>query len=196
MKLEIVAIIFEQGGKFLSELLRNRPLKIEKPVERIPESPKEEKASSVAAGCVPCAIGHLGTCSGLLNEATRFARQDGLGSGEVIDRVNMCLDELNAMERVDLRPEKIATLPSWEKELAEKALVESRQMRHNLEGLATVDSLEKVAASTQTVRQDIGKRYFKKRIAEMPREEKQKLAEKAIEKLEEGREEMEQVADA
>lgn len=74
----------------------------------------ETKATSIASGCVPCAIGHLGTCSGLLNEAMRFANKDGMTSPEVIDRVGMCLDELNAMERVDLRPEMVVNLPFYD----------------------------------------------------------------------------------
>lgn len=131
-----------------------------------------------------CAIGHFGTCSGLLNEAMRFAKKDGVGSSEVIDRVNMCLDELNAMERVDLRPELITDLPDWEKELANRALTASRATRHGLEGLTTGNDLEKVAASTQTARTQIGRGWFKERLARMPKEEKEKLAEKAIEKLE------------
>jgi len=157
----------------------------EGPPPKEAETVKEEKASSIEMGCVPCAIGHFGTCSGLLNEAMRFAKKDGVGSSEVIDRVNMCLDELNAMERVDLRPEMITDLPDWEKKLANRALTASRATRHGLEGLTTGNDLEKVAASTQTARSDIGRGWFKERMTRMPKEEKKKLAEKAIEKLEE-----------
>ena len=111
-----------------------------------------------------CAIGHFGTCSGLLNEAMRFANKDGISSSEVIDRVNICLDELNALERVDLRPQLIINLPPWEKDLANKALVESRSTRHGLEKISTVEDLEKVTAETQEARQDIGRTWFKQKI--------------------------------
>lgn len=191
MNVGIVAIILQEGGKLISELIRNRPRKqAEAPVyspviveTEITEP--EAKATSVEAGCVPCAIGHLGTCSGLMAESLRFGREEGIGSDEVISRVNLCLDELNSMERVDLRPEMIAGLPEWEKELANKALSESRSARHKLEGISTIGDLEKVAADIQTGRQSIGKSWFKQKLAKMPKEEKAKIAEKAIEKLEE-----------
>lgn len=138
-----------------------------------------EKATAVATGCVPCSIGHLGTCSGLLNEAMRFARKDGIQSEEVIERVNMCMDELNSLERVDLRPELIVSLPEWEKTLAEKALNLSRTLRHNLEQLSNVSTLEKVSAETQATRQEIGKAWFKERLGRMTPEQ-QKLIEPAL----------------
>ena len=194
MDRQTIALFFQEGGKLVTELIRNRPFKRpetveQRPVaveEQLPEATLEEgKASSIEVGCVPCAIGHLGTCSGLMNEAMRFAKTNGVGAGEVIDRVNMCLDELNAMERVDLRPEMIINLPEWEKELANKALTESRATRHSLEGLSSAEELEKVAATIQTARTSIGRKWFKERLARMPKEEKEKLAERAIEKLEE-----------
>ena len=195
MDRQTIALIFQEGGRFITELIRTRPFKrpetvrpviVEEQPPKVAETiTEEEKASSIEAGCVPCAIGHFGTCSGLLNEAMRFAKKDGVGSSEVIDRVNMCLDELNAMERVDLRPEMITDLPDWEKELANGALTASRATRHGLEGLTDGNDLEKVAASTQTARTEIGRKWFKERMARMPKEEKEKLAEKAIEKLEE-----------
>lgn len=138
-----------------------------------------EKATAVATGCLPCSIGHLGTCSGLLNEAMRFARKDGIQSEEVIERVNMCMDELNSLERVDLRPEMIVNLPAWEKNLAGKALNLSRTLRHDLEQLSDVSMLEKVSAETQATRQEIGKRWFQGRLSRMTPEQ-QKLIEPAL----------------
>ena len=202
MDKQTVAMIYQEGGKLLTEIIRTRPREHPLPVAPAAiaeieeeESPPEvvevattiveaEKASGIVAGCVPCAIGHLGTCSGLTNEAVRFAKTDGVQSGEVLDRVNMCLDELNAMERVDLRPEMIVTLPSWEKALANQALVASRSVRHALEGLNSADGLERAAANIQTTRTEIGRRWFKERLARMPKEEKAKLVERSIEKLE------------
>jgi len=125
----------------------------------------EKKPDDIATACVPCAMGHYGTCSGLLNEAMRFAKKDGVDSSEVIDRMNMCMDELNAMERVDLRPERIADLSKWEKELANKVLTDSRSIRHSLESLDNIADLERLAASTQTTRNDIGREWFKRRLS-------------------------------
>lgn len=128
----------------------------------------KEKATSIASGCLPCSLGHLGTCSGLLNEAMRFARKDGIQSEEVINRVNMCMDELNALERVDLRPEMTQDLPQSQKPLADKALNLSRSLRHDLESLSDISTLETVAAKTQATRQEIGKIWFRQRLDGMP----------------------------
>lgn len=195
MDKQIIAVLIQQGTQFITQIIRTRPIKraesaspsvVEELAQEITETtPEVGKASSIEAGCVPCAIGHLGTCCGLTNEGVRFAKRDGVDSSEVIDRVNMCLDELNAMERVDLRPEMIVGLPDWEKDLANQALVASRDARHNLEGLRTADDLERAAANIQSTRAEIGRRWFKEKLAKMPKGEKTKLAKKAIEKLEE-----------
>lgn len=142
-------------------------------------------AASIATGCVPCAMGHFGTCSGLLNEAIRFAHSpDGIASPEVADRVGMCLDELNAMERVDLRPEMIVQLSGWEKELAEKTLTESRATRHRLEALEDIDSLENIAATTQSTRKDIGRQWFQKKLSNLSPEDKEEINSRIMAKIE------------
>jgi hypothetical protein len=134
---------------------------------------------SQGTACIPCSQDHLSTCSGLLAEALRFARNDGVESAEVISRIGLCRDELNAMERVDLRPELTAQLPDWERSLANDVLNSSRGLRHDMAEILTVDDLEKVAGSAQTVRGEIGQQWLKGRIANMSPEEKAKVKEKA-----------------
>ena len=167
MRREMVAILFQEGGRFISSLLSLRnpkpKTKIESEPNRLQTPNPQTKASSVEAGCVPCALGHVGTCNGGLSEAMRFARSDGINSTEVIDRINHCLDELNIMEREDLTEEKLTLLPDWEKAIADDVLLFSRQTRHALEGVVSVEQLEQVTASTQTARKDIGRRYFRRR---------------------------------
>ena len=132
-----------------------------------------------------CAMGHFGTCSGILNESIRFAKgADGMKSPEVIDRVNMCLDELNAMERVDLRPEMTVQLEGWQKELADKALSESRNIRHTLEGIHSYEDLEAVAARTQTSRKQIGREWFKNALPNMSPEDKEEVKRRVLAKIE------------
>lgn len=189
MQRETLALIVEQGTRILGAVIRNRdilfPPSQPSPQEVEPSPTKDtivtqshtEKATAIATGCIPCSIGHLGTCSGLLNEAMRFARKDGLESGEVIERINMCMDELNALERVDLRPEMIHDLPEWEKSLAEQALTLSRSLRHELEGISDVNTLEAVTAKTQTQRQAIGKSWFQQRLQIMTPEQRQQVEE-------------------
>jgi hypothetical protein len=132
------------------------------------EDSARDPANSIKAGCIPCAIGHYGTCVGTINEAVRFARAEGIGSPEVIERTGICLDELNAMERIDLRPQKIAALDAdWEKQLANKALDESRNIRHALEGLSSPDELVEIAAKIQSMRQDLGQEWFTNKAAQI-----------------------------
>ena len=146
------------------------PELINEPYESLQEIAEEARGGDVATGCVPCSISHFGTCAGLLSEAMRFARKDGLDSNEVLDRINKSLDELNALERVDLDSEKIYYLPTEEKDIAAKSLNASRATRHALESLTTVDDLEKVTADVQTVRKDIGRDWYRYRLSKIPKE--------------------------
>ena len=216
MNSELIATVFTYGGQVISALLKNRaPKRTEPPAYPLVEEPEvveelhlsggemveipidkegkavAEEASGIKAGCVPCAIGHISTCSGELAEGMRFARSDGMASNEVIDRIGHCLEELNVMEREDLSAQKIASLPQWEKELAIKALNVSREMRHTLEGMSassTVNDLEAVAAWAQESRQEIVRGWFKQKLTKMPGKEKDNLAKEAVAKLEEGSE--------
>jgi len=189
MNTQIVAVLISEGTKLVGQWFRNRPIRIEtvqKTTEQVSTLElSEEKATEVATGCVPCAIGHLGTGSGVLNEAVRFAKTDGMSSNEVIDRVGMCLDELNAMERIDLRPEMINNLPEWEKELADEVLIASRSIRHSLEALETAKSLEEAAGTMQTLRTHIWREWIKRKMKNLTPEEKNKIQQRVVEKLDE-----------
>lgn len=129
---------------------------------------REHSASSEAASrgtaCLPCSQDHLSTCSGLLAEALRFARSDGIESPEVITRIGLCRDELNALERVDLRPEVTAQLPDWEKELVGNVLNGSRGLRHDMTEISGVADLERVAGAAQALRGKIVKGFFVERL--------------------------------
>ncbi len=201
--INIIAMLVQEGGKIVSELIRIRPRHTQrventqspKAAQAAPISPTSQpsapvsqpsqpsaqvseprpaeqeigpnKATAIETGCVPCSLGHVGTCSGLMNEAVRFVHKDGMGP-EVFDRLNMCLDELNTMERVDLRPQMIENLVGWEKELAVEVLKESRSLRHSIEAVSTADDLEHLAAKTQQVRQEIGRQWFSEKLDHMP----------------------------
>ncbi len=216
MKSEFLAMCFQYGGQIITALLKNRaPRRLPAPALPLEEPPSVEEgisqeidlsgsgmvsipldkeakavegAGSIEAGCVPCALGHISTCSGGLAEAMRFARKDGMDSNQVIDRIGHCLEELNIMEREDLSPQKIASLPKWEKDLAVEALNVSRKMRHDLEGLSTestVDDLEQLAAGAQDSREYITRGWFKHKLTTMSGKEKSELVKKTIAELEE-----------
>lgn len=132
----------------------------------ITQAPTSTRATAIATGCIPCALGHVGTGSGLLNEAVRFAGNNDIADPEVIMRVNQTLDELNSMERVDLRPEMIVNLPTWERDLAEETLKMSRATRHDLEALSSTEDLKQIAAKVQKNRNDLGIRWYKEKLKE------------------------------
>lgn len=155
------------------------PEKLESPEEafkRIYQEQKAEPAPEIAppqvsviakqpveVACVPCSVGHFSTSAGLLNEAIRF-KKDGMGSREVLDRIAKVLEEQNALERVDLTPEKLQSTPEWERALAEEALVESRRLRHKLEAIESIEQLEEIAANTETFYKDLSAAWFKQKL--------------------------------
>lgn len=140
------------------------PPEVPVPAPQAAVQPPSNKATAIPTGCIPCSLNHELTCAGLLAESMRFARKDGLASPEVIDRVGMCLEELSSMERVDMRPEMIAQLPDWEKKIAVEALNTSRNARHALEELKSVDSLEETAAMLQTKTKQIAREWYSHKI--------------------------------
>jgi hypothetical protein len=121
----------------------------------------------VKAACVPCAIGHFSTSARLLNEAVRF-RADGLKSPQVLDDIAAALGEQNALERIDLTPEKIRHLPDWEQEMAQMALDRSRELRHKLETVTNMDELRDLAADTEEFYKILNRDWQSKRIDECP----------------------------
>ena len=103
---------------------------------------------AVATACVACAVGHFSTSSGLLKEALRF-KGEGMTSNEILDRIAAVLEEQNTLERVDLTPERLQKTPGWERAIAEEALTQSRQLRHKLESIQSIDEMEALAANTK-----------------------------------------------
>ncbi len=210
MDRQTIALICQEGGKLITELIRTRLPKRREPmrpveVVDVEEHPLEvaktptvtekgEAASivqdparvtkSVAVACIPCALGHFSTSTGLLNEIARF-KEEGITSNEVLDRVAKIQAEQNALERVDLAPENIQALPPWEKELAEDALRQSRKLRHSLEGFTSIKQLEQLAADTSSFYKKLNRNWFKQRLKNMTTEEKARMSKEAIEKLEE-----------
>jgi len=185
----IKAAIYNIGGRFWdyavnrmltkgSNPVENRIAQMDKVIESLPAAELTETPTStepspetaaraetdIATACVPCALGHVSTSAGLLNEAFRF-KDEGMQSNEILDRIAKVLEEQNALERVDLTPEKIRNSPPWEKDLAEEALGESRRLRHLLEGLSDVKQLEEAAASTSTFYRRLNREWFKRRLA-------------------------------
>ena len=198
MDRQIVAIIFNEGGKLISEFLRLRtPRKqvvVQYPIEVAPSAELREILEEPTTGdekikqgtaCLPCTNSHLHTCVGLLNEAVRMSH-DGL-TPEGIKRVDSCLGEIAAAERVDLAPENIINLPPGEKVIADYAAKEIREIRHDLEALSSPDQLEKIAAKTAELQHHVGQEWFKERLSKMNPEAKKALQERAELKIKESK---------
>lgn len=210
MKKQALAIIIQEGSKLVSEFLRTTihtrvppatfptmeaetplPLKVSSLSVTPEKEPEENRATSIKSGCVPCSIGHVGVCSGLLKEAVRFARDEGVTSDAVLERTGICLDELNSMERVDMSPAMLKGLPPEERELADRVLSTSRNTRHAIESLSTpgvtIAELEDIAADLEITRKDIWRDFVKIRTAgsDLTPEQMEKVQETVLEKVEE-----------
>ena len=136
----------------------------------LPANISQEKSSTaeisnqdIATACVPCSVGHFSACAGLLNEAARF-KKDGLTSNQVMDDIGKCIMELNALERVDLTPEKIQTTKGWEQPIAKEALQQSRNLRHRLEKVESMEELERIAADTQRYYTQLNRQWYQGRF--------------------------------
>ena len=129
----------------------------------VPQTLPEEKISTA---CVPCAVGHFSTSSGLLKEALRF-KGEGMTSSEVLDRIAAVLEEQNTLERKDLTPDNIQRLPQWERVIAEEALSQSRELRHRLESIQTIDELERLAADTRTYFLKLNRQWYRGRFGHL-----------------------------
>ena len=125
--------------------------------------PEENPREDIATGCLPCALGHFSLSSGLLKEAVRF-KGEGITSNEILDRIAIALEEQNSLEREDLSPEKIQGLPGWERPIAEEALTQSRQLRHRLESIQSIDELEQVAVDTKRYYIKLNRQWYRGRF--------------------------------
>ena len=119
----------------------------------------------VKVACNPCSIGHWGTTATFLNEAMRF-KKDGLSSPQVIDDIGFAIGELNALERIDLTSEKIEALDDWEKPLAELSVDKSREIRHRLETVSSMEELAVIAAETSRFYKQMNRDWASKRISQ------------------------------
>lgn len=133
-----------------------------------PETPAQETTERIKEGtaCLPCSQGHLSTTSASLSEAVRFARDKGIRDPEVMRRIRIALDELNAMERIDLAPDEITRLKGREKELADWTLKQSRDLRHAITAIKDVNTMEQAAAKASNITET-----FMSKLWSIPEEE-------------------------
>lgn len=146
------------------------------PTTITPEPEAATQQEDIATACVPCGVGHFAGAAKLLNEAVRF-RDDGITSNQVLDDIAGAIGELNAMERVDLTPEKLQNTAGWERPIADEALRESRKLRHRLESISSMEEIEKAAADTESYYKKLYRQWFKQRFAHLGPEKAERIAE-------------------
>lgn len=127
------------------------------PMTTAPAAVAPSKEEEVKSGtyCLTCSDDHISTSSGLLSEAARMAVGREITDPEIQMRIASALDELNAMERVDLAPNVIARLPADEKAKVDKLLPRMRDLRHNIHAIMDLDSLREVSAQAKDLRMDV-----------------------------------------
>lgn len=146
----------QQAATEIDSAVKGIDSQVRAPIEE-PKTPIEEIASATA--CLSCSRDHWSTISGALSEGLRFARSDGMISKEVRGRIGLALDEHNMMERIDLAPQALAGLTGKERELALWALKNSRDLRHQIGEIRTVDDMEKAAAQAARLREEFMAKY-------------------------------------
>jgi len=117
-----------------------------------------EKAKDTA--CNICSLDHISTCAGILEEANRFARREGIGSPEVIRKISICRQQLNALERDDANPQKLVELPRIERKIMERILPKEGELRHRLNEIVSLETLEQVAAEAQDLNDQFQNEIF------------------------------------
>ena len=149
-----------------SEKKRNRDLKkfTETPVDEEPEPEITYKKrfgleDTQTEACIACSKNHLSAAAGLLAEGKRFLKQ-GITSDEITSRIDMATQEITAMERGDLHPSKVESLPLQEKRLAEWLAQELRNLRHTIDRIKTPDDYKNAITESSKLSREMTKRYY------------------------------------
>ncbi|MDD5547088.1 MAG: hypothetical protein PHO67_08060 [Candidatus Omnitrophica bacterium] len=95
----------------------------------------------------------------------RFARSSDIADPEVVKRISLAEDELNAFERVDAAPDKIAALPEEEQYIISAMTQDSRTIRHRLSDLQSPDDLLQLAADVKKLREGYRMQVFGMQLA-------------------------------
>lgn len=132
---------------------------------------------NVEVGCSSCSKDHLITVAASLSEAARMAKNRPISDPEIQERINNAECELDAMERYDLSPEKLAKLPVGERNVLRDILNKARSnIRHHLEetglrwGQGDVDDLENAALMASNLSQEFRERitpFYVKRVGKI-----------------------------
>lgn len=160
---EDTLIDFEESEKFATQQepqTKRAPKmtliqKVRIPEKVVPVEPVHEHIASTGIGCVQCSRDHISTVTAVLNEAMRFAREGGIEHPEVQRRIELAIDELNVMERIDAAPDALLKLPPKEKAIMDEFLPKARRIRQRLGEVKSVAELEQIAADSHAIRMEL-----------------------------------------
>jgi len=135
-----------------------------------PDYSGASQISAAGKGCIPCGNDHFSTAAAALSESIRFARTGGIEHPEVVSRITLAVDELNAFERIDGAPEKVDKLPPVEKKMMDDMMTASRAVRHLITDIKTLEDLEKTTAVARRYRIEFMLRQIQMQTKKVPLE--------------------------
>ncbi len=146
------------------------------------------KQEDAGTACDICSLDHISTCAGILEEANRFARREGIDSPEVIRKISICRQQLNALERDDANPQKLVELPPIERKIMERILPKEGKLRHRLNEIVSLETLEQVTAEAQSLSDEFQTSTFRlqlvRRLAKNKiRNEKPEISDRELNEL-------------
>ena len=146
------------------------------------------KQEDAGTACDICSLDHISTCAGILEEANRFARREGIDSPEVIRKISICRQQLNALERDDANPQKLVELPPIERKIMERILPKEGKLRHRLNEIVSLETLEQVTAEAQSLSDEFQTSTFRlqlvRRLAKNKiRNEKPEISDRGLNEL-------------
>lgn len=135
---------------------------LSQPLDIDPYKPSDMVKPKIEGGtsCLACSRDHFSTASAMLNEAIRFTKDRPMYDDEIQWRIGVALDEVNALERGDLHNDNVQPLQGKEREIAEEALGNLRELRHQITGIQNVEDLKQTAKFASDVKNTFMKKIF------------------------------------
>ena len=131
-------------------------------MEKVPSSPPVSGTSireSKTTACIPCVKNHLSAVAGILSESKRFI-SNGIKDPKIVEAIDIATKELTAAERGDLDPAKVASLPEKEKEVAEWAAEQTRDLRHSIDGIRDKETLEEAIVKADQINKEMISKFI------------------------------------
>lgn len=124
-----------------------------------PRQPSVSMRDSKTVACIPCVKNHMSAVAGILAESKRFIG-GGIKDPKIVEALDIATKEVTAAERGDLDPAKVASLPPREKEIAEWAADQIRDLRHVLDRVSDKDTFEEAIVRADQINRDMISKFI------------------------------------